>query len=175
MVGPQIAGVTEAERVHDGVLHVATKSAPWASELNFHKADILRRLNERVGARAGKPLISDIRFYNRGNTTKKPILETAPSLYPTRAELEDIELSASDKAQIEADVAVVTDEKLRDRLRRARMAGLRLQTWRMENGWCPCDICGELAPPRFPYDGTLDCLSCRMKRVASRRPTEGRI
>lgn len=168
LVGPQVAGATEAERVREGVLYVAARSATWAHELSFHKADILRRLNSRIGAKAGHPLITDIRFFNRGGNVKPPVPETAPALAPTRAQLEDVEIAPEDRAVIEADTAVITDENLRERVRRARLAGLRLQTWRMENGWLPCERCGELAPPHFPYDGTLDCGRCRMARASAR-------
>lgn len=169
MVGPQVAAATEAERVRDGVLFVATRSATWAHELTFHKKDILRRLNDRIGARPGRPLITDLRFFNKGQSTKKPAAEAPPSLRPTRGELEDIELSPEDRAAVERDIAAIADETLRERVRRARITDARLRLWRMDNGWCPCPECGDLAPPRFPYDGTVDCPRCRIRRMSQRR------
>ena len=53
VVGPQVAGATEVIGIRDGVLIVSTKSAVWSHELTFYKADILRRLNSRIGAPAG--------------------------------------------------------------------------------------------------------------------------
>jgi predicted nucleic acid-binding Zn ribbon protein len=161
MVGPQVAAATEVDRVKDGVLYVSTRSATWAHELTFYKADILRRINDRVGAAAQKPVITDIRFQNRG-LRRKPGGEKPPPLHPTPEELADVEVAPSDLEKIEESIGVITDEALRERMRRARRSEARLRTWRMENGWAPCPECGELAPPRFPYDGTVDCARCRI-------------
>ena len=45
LVGPQIAAVTQPQRVSEGVLFVAVANSPWMMELNLMKADLLRRLN----------------------------------------------------------------------------------------------------------------------------------
>ena len=49
LVGPQIAAVTEPQRVSEGVLFVAVANSPWLMELNLMKADLLRRLNAGKG------------------------------------------------------------------------------------------------------------------------------
>lgn len=173
MVGPQVAAATEVEKVKDGVLYIRTRSGMWAQELTFYKEDILRRLNRRIGARQ-EPIITDIRFLNRGLRTK-PEVETAPPLSPSGDELDDMELSPRERSVIEEGVAGIEDEGLRERLRRVRVASAKLQLWRMEHGWSPCTECGELAPPFFPYDGTVDCAHCRIRRNASETPPGARI
>ncbi len=169
LVGPQVAGATEPERVREGVLYVAARSAVWAHELNYHKADILRRLNDRIGAQAGKPLIIDIRFFNKGVITKQPAPDVRPPLSPTRAELEDIEVTPQERAAIDQDVSGIADETLRERLRRARLADVRTRRWRTEHGWQKCPDCGEPAPPRFPDDGMVNCSRCRVARFTNER------
>ena len=161
MVGPQIAHATQVEKVADGILFVACRSAMWSHELTFHKADILRRLNEKIGASPRDPLIRDIRFNNKGLRRPDTPIEKAPPLQPTRDELEDIAVTESEMATIEEAIAVVHDAGMRERLRRARIADARLRTWRHENGWSPCLRCGEIAPPTFPIDGTVNCARCR--------------
>lgn len=175
MVGPQVATATEVDKVKDGTLFIFTRSAVWSQELNFHKADILQRLNQRIGARAGEPIIRDIRFQNRSTFARKKVEEEGdegqPRITPTREELEDVELSPGELAAIEEDLISLPDEGLRTRMRRVRIASLQLQTWRYENGWAPCPDCNELAPPNYPYDGTVSCARCRI--AAGYRPRSG--
>ena len=58
VVGEQISKIARAERVDKGVLVVRVSSAPWRSELSLRKAEILRKLSERVG----QGIIREIRF-----------------------------------------------------------------------------------------------------------------
>ncbi|MDX1932527.1 MAG: DUF721 domain-containing protein [Capsulimonadales bacterium] len=165
-VGPQIAAATEVERVHDGVLHVAVRSAMWASELGFYKQDILRRLNARVGAE-NAPVIRDIRFQNRGLQKRRGTPETPPPLHPSPEELAEVDLSPGEIERIEESLRRISDDALRARLRAVRLTDARLRTWRLDNHWFPCPHCGDLAPPRFPADGTVDCARCRVRRSPS--------
>lgn len=163
LVGPQVAAATEADKVKDGTLFISTRSAVWSHELTFHKADILQRLNRRIGARPDQPLVREIRFQNRGAFKRDaPAPDRAPSLSPSREELEEVELSPREAKAIETDIASIPDETLRARLRKVRIADARLRTWRMDNGWGPCTVCGDLAPPAYPFDGTVSCARCRI-------------
>lgn len=169
LVGPQVAGATEVEKVAGGILFVSTRSSMWAQELTFYKPDILRRLNEKIGARMGEPIITDIRFANKGlKREKEGEIPKAPPLSPTRAELEDVELSAQERQTIEAGIAVVRDETLRTKLRTVRVADAKLRTWRLDNAWSPCPHCGDLAPPPFPPNTPLVCSHCRVRRHLGR-------
>src|SRR5260370_13642841 len=58
VVGEQIAAATEAERVREGVLYVIARNHTWAFELTFHREQILKGLNARLGRKA----ITEIRF-----------------------------------------------------------------------------------------------------------------
>jgi predicted nucleic acid-binding Zn ribbon protein len=62
LVGPQIASVTEPQRVAEGVLVVAVRSSAWMMELNMMKQELLRRIN--AGKSAGK--IRQLVFVMRG-------------------------------------------------------------------------------------------------------------
>ena len=169
LVGPQVAGATEVEKVAGGVLFVSTRSAMWAQELNFYKPDILRRLNEKIGARMGEPIITDIRFANKGiKRDKEGEIPKPPALSPTRAELEDVDLSAAERQTIEAGIAVVNDETLRAKIRAARVADAKLRTWRLDNAWSPCPHCGDLTPPPFPSGSALICSRCQVQRHLGR-------
>ena len=162
MVGPQISSATEVEKVQDGILYITTRSSTWAQELTFHKQDILHRLNARLGA-TERPLITDLRFRNRA-PKPKPTEDAPPAMHPTPEELEDIVISSEEIRIIEGNISVIADPDLRERVRKLRRTDARLRYWRMENGWTPCGQCGEMAPPRFPYDGTANCQRCRLAR-----------
>ena len=58
IVGQQIAKVTTAERIEDGILIVRVSTAPWRAELSLRKSEIL----EKVAARVGKAVVREIRF-----------------------------------------------------------------------------------------------------------------
>lgn len=51
VVGGRIAEMTEARRVTGGKIFVKVRNDAWRNELVFHKKEIIRRLNERLGAR----------------------------------------------------------------------------------------------------------------------------
>lgn len=155
VVGEQVASATEVLGVSGGILRVSTKSSVWASELTFYKTDILKRLNQKLGA-PRSPVITDIHFQNRGiqKTERTPLPE--PEI-----ELDAIELSVRERQQIEESIYRIKDPELRERLRRTRFTELRLRTWRLDNGWVPCTTCGELIAP-FPNGSSLGCPRCRI-------------
>ena len=115
VVGPQVAGATEVIGVSGGVLRVATKSSVWSHELTFYKADILRRLNARLGTplggARGEPVIADILFQNRGLRDKSEAAAAPPParLAPSADELDDVELSAGEIDRIEHGLNTSTD------------------------------------------------------------------
>jgi len=58
VVGPQIARVTDPERMENGILYVAVSTAPWRAELAMKRLDLIEKLNKRIGTR----VLNDIRF-----------------------------------------------------------------------------------------------------------------
>ncbi|MEX1140100.1 MAG: DUF721 domain-containing protein [Bacteroidota bacterium] len=57
-VGQQVAKVTEAQSIKNGVLLVRVSNGPWRNELQMLKTDIIRKLNESLG----EEVVKDIRF-----------------------------------------------------------------------------------------------------------------
>ncbi len=58
IVGEQIARVTEADRMENGILFVKTLTAPWRNELTMRRMEIM----EKVNAAAGSKVVKEIRF-----------------------------------------------------------------------------------------------------------------
>lgn len=57
VVGEVIAGEAEPVAERDGVVTVACRSAVWAQELDLMSADLVERLNSRLG----RPLVRGLR------------------------------------------------------------------------------------------------------------------
>ncbi len=58
IVGEQIAKVTKAERLENGILFVSVATAPWRNELTMKRREIVARINGAVG----KNVVKEIRF-----------------------------------------------------------------------------------------------------------------
>lgn len=58
VVGEQIARVSVAERMENGILFVSVTSAPWRAELTMKRKSIIDKIN----ARAGGMVVKEIRF-----------------------------------------------------------------------------------------------------------------
>lgn len=157
VVGSQVAESTEVLGIDGGVLRVSAKSSVWAHELTFYKADILRRLNQRLGAHPADPIVRDIHFVNRG--LRQPVAPTMPDT--SDETLDDIPLSPGEMALVEESAAAIVDPDLRARVRAVRIADLKRRTWRLDHGWAPCRRCGDLVAP-FDEGGGLGCPRCRL-------------
>lgn len=161
VVGPQVAAVTQVEKVQGTELVVRVKNSTWAHELTFLKGDIVRRLNLALGG----PVVSDIRFKGGGLAREKPprTFPAAPAL-PDADALARIRLSGDAVGRVEAAVAPISDEALRARVRSSLLRAARLQAWKRAQGWQPCARCGVLsAPAALPPL----CSLCRVTPASS--------
>jgi hypothetical protein len=139
VVGEQIAGATQAERVRDGVLYVIARNSTWAFELTFHREQIRKGLNARLGGET----IQEIRF--RSGTVRAPESPPpAPEPTPTAAELAAVALSAQEAEAIEREVERVADPELQGVVRRLLTNERRRVAWQREHGLRECAGCGTL-------------------------------
>lgn len=67
VAGPALAARSRALRVHHARLEVAVPSAVWRTQLSYVKADLVKRINERIGS----PTIKDIRLVSKA--TEDPV------------------------------------------------------------------------------------------------------
>jgi predicted nucleic acid-binding Zn ribbon protein len=58
VVGPQIARVTDPQRMENGVLYVAVSTATWRAELSMKRIELVDKINAHIGTRS----LHDIRF-----------------------------------------------------------------------------------------------------------------
>jgi len=58
LVGPRVARHSRAVAFRDGLLHVEVEGSAWMHELGFLKRELVRTLNEHLGAEC----VKDVRF-----------------------------------------------------------------------------------------------------------------
>lgn len=162
IVGPEIAAATFAEAVRGGVLFVRVRSAAWANELTFYKKDILDRLNARVGAK----VISDIHFKTSGRAFNAP---RKPSPAP---EPDDATIDQTEPAGPLVDLARrggLADPEADSRFRSILNRVAKTQTWKRQMGWIACSRCGALFPPQNSSSGLCPfCATIPRARQARR-------
>jgi len=162
VVGPQVAGVTQIERVQNGTeLVVRVKNSVWANELVLLKGDMLRRLNQALGGK----VLTDIHFKASGlsrakKTPERPVVDVPDA--PSDEDLARVVLSPEARTRIETTVQGIKLEELRGRIRLTLTRAARTEQWKREHGWRPCVRCGALALP-FPPPADADhlCPLCR--------------
>ena len=131
------------------------------------KDDIVRRLNEDLGGR----VLTDIHVYGGDVYSEKKANEKKTVKLsvdtPTDAELARIVLSSESRARVNAALIGITEEALRERIRRTMLRAARTSEWKRRQGWLPCRRCGSLAapppdngPPDVPPQDPL-CALCR--------------
>ncbi len=139
VVGEQIAAATEAERVRDGVLYVIARNNTWAFELNFHREQIRKGLN----ARLGKETVREIRV--RPGVIHSPgAPPPPPEPVPTAAELEAMPVAAADAATIEREVGQLTDPEMQTVVRRLLVNERKRVAWQRRQGMRECGGCGAM-------------------------------
>jgi predicted nucleic acid-binding Zn ribbon protein len=161
VVGPQVAAVTQIERLQNGTeLVVRVKNSVWANELVLLKGDMLRRLNQTLGGK----VLTDIHFKAGGllrddKTAAQP--DPAVPTAPLDEELVRIALSPEAHARIERTVAGIKQDEWRARIRRILTRAAQTELWKREHGWLPCVRCGTIAFPT-PRRAVHLCPLCRV-------------
>ncbi len=164
VVGPQVAAVTQVEKVQGTELVVRVKNSVWANELTLLKGDMLRRLNLALGG----PVLSGIRFKASGLAREKPPVSKAPlPPLPDSDTLAQIRLSGDAVRRADAAVGRIADEALRARVRASLLRAARLELWKRGQAWQPCAQCGALSPPG---EASPLCALCRVVPLSSTAP-----
>ncbi len=148
VVGTWYARHTRVVRVWEGIVEVQCDSAAHAQQLQLDSAEIVRRLNARIGQQYVQQI--------RPSTAQRPGRSRAAMVWPSAAaelpapspdELESIELTAEDERRIEECANEILDDAARQAFVRAARTHLKLRKWKRAHGWLECPVCGELYPP----------------------------
>jgi hypothetical protein len=149
-VGNHIASASFPENVRDGVMFVCCKSSAWANELSLHKRDIISRLNRSIGSQ----VIKDIRFSSHGYRKSSGGQDQEGGTY-VRA-LQQVPLSKDQVDFANRTASAIEEPRLADKVRRAMLAGARLDEVKLKDGWKRCKICSA------PHSDAGDvCPACK--------------
>ncbi len=160
VVGPQVAGVTQVEKVQNGTeLVVRVKNSVWANELVLLKGDMLHRLNKDLGGK----VLTDIHFKASGLSRKKKPAPT-PDVFLTPVPSEDdlalVVLPSDARVRVQTAVSDIKDVAWRERIQRTMLRAARVEQWKRGHGWETCARCGVLTYPTPVSAGPLVCPLC---------------
>ena len=158
VVGPWYARHTWVVRVWEGIVEVQCDSAARAQQLQLDSAEIIRRLNQRIG----QQYVHQIRPSTAGRPQRRrdPHLSDAnlPEIpVPAPAELEQMPLTEKDEQWVRESAAQIPDPVVRSAFEKAARTHLKMRAWKLAHGWAECPVCGELYPP-----GSA-CIYCRTR------------
>jgi predicted nucleic acid-binding Zn ribbon protein len=157
VVGPAIAAATRPVRVKNGVLLVQVKSSAWVQELNFRRRDILNRLASYLPSVRLRHIDFRTSWQPEAAAPEEEEAPPGPPL-PTLHELESMALQPAEQEQIETVVAHLSDEEMRETLRRTMTHDLQSRKWRIQHGWKPCPRCQAIF-----YGDEERCPICRVE------------
>jgi len=108
VVGPQIAAKARPIRIREGILEVRVEQPVWMQQLQLLKPKILARLNERLEGAAIKDL-----YLRRGKIER----ELTEAETPPPPSWQSACLTKEEESHIEAALAPLADQELRQSLR----------------------------------------------------------
>lgn len=147
VVGPWYARHTRVVRVWEGIVDVRCDSAARAQQLQLDSAEIMRRLNARLGA----PYVRQIRpssgavMHDRRQMPETLRRSLPPA--PTEEELAAIDLTPQEDEWIRQQASRIANDDAREAFKRAVRSHLKLRRWKLSRGWQQCSTCGELYDP----------------------------
>lgn len=161
VVGAWYQRHTQVIRVDKGVLTVRCDSAARAQQLQLDSAAVMARLNERLKA----PVVKEIRPTSggilRGSAGAEADLSGAPR-GPRLSDLAQIDLTPQELDWIAEITADIDEEPLRTRAHAVLAKRCKVERWKRERGYRPCEICGVLVAP-----GKRTCRGCNPGRIPS--------
>lgn len=165
VVGPTVAERSRPVKCRDGILTVAVSSSVWLQQLTMMRRDIVRMFAERIGPQA----ITDIQFTALGWSERPadPIFPEGAPRPNNRLQLNE-DLQPPLRAELQAAVAQIPDEALRERASRMLKKAQLRQDALKAKGWLPCRQCGELHDRPKPL-----CIVCDVAGGGQEKPTAG--
>ncbi len=169
-VGETIAKNVLPSRIDRKTLFVYINSAPWKTEFQFRKAEIIKKLN----AAAECQLIDEI-LLSREPRISAPKKQSVDSdeLTPNEIianDMPNIQLTDGELDEVRKQIPAEYDEKLQAMILQTSISRWRLRKCREKHGWHKCAKCELLVPPNESL-----CIDCERKELEEFRRQIGLI
>lgn len=152
-VGPLIAGQAEPSRVQGKTLYVVVSSPHWNQEISLQQRLILQRLR----ASLNQPLKKIVCWVGQPHRVLKarPLEVSSDDEAPWLK----LEIPPERRERLEKELAIVTDESTRAKLRSVRELAIKRELYYLAQGLLPCPSCGVLRDPSQEL-----CPTCRREK-----------
>ncbi len=153
VVGPWYARKTQILGIDNGEARVLCDAPSTAQQLQMDQAEIISRLNERLGGK----FVKSIRASSAGRAAGRisAQLKRPMQVVIEDAELQQVVLSEQEVAFCEAVTSEIADEKLRQSFLNVLTNDLKRRCLKQQRGYRNCTICGGLHNEIGPY-----CIAC---------------
>jgi hypothetical protein len=157
IVGERIAEHTKPTRLGQGILTVVANNAVWAHHLMTSKEDIIANINNFCNEK----VVTDIKF-KAGNLKNDQNEESTEEVFSV-PDWRKVTLTSDEADLINTAVDELSDDALRQKVRRIITRDLALKRAKDKSSWQRCQYCGILCPPQ---DTT--CPTCSVVKKEQR-------
>ncbi len=144
LVGEAVAANVHPLRIEFQKLVLYAPDAVWRNEIRMRQPEILQLVNQCAGSR----LVTELQFGQRWkNMPQGQASAAGPEEVPEpvwRRILSGTNLTDEELTELRESLEKIGDEELRGKMLRLRIKQKKLEKWRREQGWHPCQDCGRL-------------------------------
>lgn len=155
-VGPFIGSQTQPVKVKGDTLCLVVSSPVWAQEIKLQQRTILEKLRRSLPDIFLKNLVCWVGEPHAIIPAEEPDPEAPEESVPWK----DLSIPQEREDKIEATLADLTDEGLKDKMRRLMRLSVQREIYLLNEGQLPCPMCGQLRPAEEPL-----CAPCRRERL----------
>lgn len=157
LVGEKIAAQVKPVTIEHGILFVQVKNSAFKDQLKFYSEEIIKAINEKFGKE--EPLVKEIRLAKGFQVMKIPSDKSkSKQENQFKVSFEDINLTEEEIKSCEKQAAKFSDEQIRTIILNTFLSHMKLQKFKLANGWHKCKNCDVLCPPKETF-----CDLCKIK------------
>ena len=158
LIDADIAEKVRPVTIERDVLFVDVKNSAFKDQLKFFAEEIVDAINDAF--KQEPPLVKEVKIAKGFQIAEMPpekISESAQVEKP-QVTLEQIILTDEEIQRCQARAEKFSDDSLRETVLQTLMSQVRIQKFRLANGWHKCRNCDKLCPPQEIF-----CEVCRIK------------
>lgn len=156
IVDASIADKVKPVTIERGVLFVDVTNSAFKDQLKFVAEEIIDAVNEYIAE--DEPLVKEIHIAQGFQVSENPRPKKITPAEEPKSRVEQIPLTDEELKRCEERAAKIPDEDLRKTVFDTLVSQVRVQKFRLANGWHKCATCEVLCPPEETF-----CEVCRIK------------